>query len=1088
MRRITILAVCSILVLSIIFTNIIDETKNSDDFVDIDMKRLNEVNKEDEISAKLSLEPEEQERVSNIMKQGSKNVKFQTLEIEGLKDLEDALINIVIDSESLTPADRRGIPKLDTRATMVIGDQPAEQFTINSDNSLEHIGDIIIMGTGLVTVNGILNLTGNLLITQQGRFLVDNGEFRIKGDDTHILLNKAGSMVFQNYSLFHYQMTYLHQHALVMYDDSSVDITQSHVSHSGSSGTIIMYDNSSYTVFNSTYADWKTWYLHNDNYLKLENVYIGGDIVFYGGATMEFINTLGIMPWLYFGSGAFLDYSFPIDDPLAPVSASINNSTPGVSGIPWSFKATNCYSIAWGINPYPGSNVTVRDSELRMILFRFVGDSQMDIEGILVNNMSYSDLTFPIEDRTLRLINTSVNWWKVDIHEGFSLNATSIRFSEMVVAHNSTGYLYNSTCEGQTVHLGAQDDAFVHFKSGEVWSYTSVWGNATMILEDSLVDYRKGEYTYQTRNLAHGNSKLYCLNTSFGYESDPSESRPEALDNALVMNLKMNNQGVVNPKDTLELSGSAWIKTGPGSSVTFDRYDIRVAPEGSTDWTVIYSSSVQVKGGSLGEWDTTGISGGTYKVQLQLWVNNGPAVNPTDEYPLEKSVKIKNLAPMLEPSPPKRQVSLKENEMKNFSLQVADEYPESLIYNWSLNGSPIKDQNKNYYVFKTNFNSSGEYTLSVVVTDNGLEPLKSSWEWKINVLNVNRPPVIVSQEPASDLQIYESEDGVINFSVNAYDPDDDTLSYTWFVNSEEILGEADENFRFNYDFNSTGTNEIIVIVDDFEDEITAVWNLIIIDVNRPPVILTHTPENIYWINETYKGSIDFNIGCFDPDGDILYYSWFMNSTEQENELGSGYQFNFNYSSAGYYEITVLVNDSSEQISFTWQIEILNVNRKPVISSFYPSTHLTINDATNITFSVTGYDFDLDDELTYEWFINDALIEGEENSTISYSPNESENGTYIIRVDIIDSFGEKTAKEWQVTIIPSEKDLDIEDDKRDDDGAGELEDTSSVNRNLLIALLIILVVILIILFILTKSGKGAISTEPGHLTSDEELEE
>ncbi|MHA2054865.1 MAG: hypothetical protein ACW99F_14860, partial [Candidatus Hodarchaeales archaeon] len=114
MRRITILAVCSILVLSIIFTNIIDETKNSDDFVDIDMKRLNEVNKEDEIGAKLSLEPEEQERVSNIMKQGSKNVKFQTLEIEGLKDLEDALINIVIDSESLTPADRRGIPKLDT--------------------------------------------------------------------------------------------------------------------------------------------------------------------------------------------------------------------------------------------------------------------------------------------------------------------------------------------------------------------------------------------------------------------------------------------------------------------------------------------------------------------------------------------------------------------------------------------------------------------------------------------------------------------------------------------------------------------------------------------------------------------------------------------------------------------------------------------------------------------------------------------------------------------------------------------------------------------------------------------------------------
>jgi hypothetical protein len=944
------------------------------------------------------------------------------------------------------------------------------------------------MGTGLVTVNGILNLTGNLLITQQGRFLVDNGEFRIKGDDTHILLNKAGSMVFQNYSLFHYQMTYLHQHALVMYDDSSVDITQSHVSHSGSSGTIIMYDNSSYTVFNSTYADWKTWYLHNDNYLKLENVYIGGDIVFYGGATMEFINTLGIMPWLYFGSGAFLDYSFPIDDPLAPVSASINNSTPGVSGIPWSFKATNCYSIAWGINPYPGSNVTVRDSELRMILFRFVGDSQMDIEGILVNNMSYSDLTFPIEDRTLRLINTSVNWWKVDIHEGFSLNATSIRFSEMVVAHNSTGYLYNSTCEGQTVHLGAQDDAFVHFKSGEVWSYTSVWGNATMILEDSLVDYRKGEYTYQTRNLAHGNSKLYCLNTSFGYESDPSESRPEALDNALVMNLKMNNQGVVNPKDTLELSGSAWIKTGPGSSVTFDRYDIRVAPEGSSDWTVIYSSSVQVKGGSLGEWDTTGISGGTYKVQLQLWVNNGPSLNPTDEYPLVKTVKIKNNAPELEPSPSNRQVTLNENQWKNFSVQATDEYPESLIYSWSLNGVPINGQHNNFYLFKTNFNSSGTYRLSVNVTDNGLNPLTTSFEWKINVFNVNRPPVIVSLEPASDLQSYESEDGAIIFSVNAYDPDEDFLSYTWFINSERILDEADESYTFNYDYDSAGTYEIKVMVDDVEDEISVVWNVTLINVNRLPEILTHTPEEIYQIDETARDSLHFDIGCFDPDGDSLSYSWFVNSLEKDDESGSSFIFDFNYSSAGNYEITVLINDSSENVSFTWQLEILNVNREPVISSFYPSTNLTTSDATNITFNVTGHDFDINDELNYQWFINEELIEAEKNNTFTYSPVEGENGTLTIRVEIIDGFGDRITKEWQVTIIPSKQDVDIEDDMQDDDDVGVKEDKSLVKRILIVILMVSIIVIFIILLILIKGRRVPMSDKVPYPVSDYELEE
>ncbi|UCH90038.1 MAG: hypothetical protein JSV49_05185, partial [Thermoplasmata archaeon] len=573
MKRILIAAASFIILFNLIFSNSINtadnfkesniEKEDEGEEILIDSsrnvktieigKRENNDNFDFEIEAQWSLD--------NLQKSKANRLQYQEPDIASVKPLEERFEELDVNEYISNQKQGIGSRGSNIRANLIVGDTPGEIFTIGSGSSYNHNGNIIIIGSGQVQVNGILNLTGNLLISNQGKFVVDNGVFRIKGDDTHILANRNGNMKFQNYSLFHYEMTYLHQHALVLYDDAGIEIEQTHISHSGSSGTIIMYDNSYYTVLNSTYSDWKTWYLHDDNFLKLENVYIGGDIVFYGGATMEFINTMGIMPWLYFGSGAVVDYSFPIDDPLTPVSASINNSTPGISGIPWSFSAVNCYSIAWGINPYPGSNVTVRNSELKMILFRFVGDHQMDIEGVLVNNMSYSDLTFPIWDRTLRLVNTSVNWWKVDIHEGFRLNATSIRFSEMVVAHNSVGHLYNSTCEGQTVHLGAQEEAYVHFESGEVWSYTSVWANATMILRDSIVDYRKGEYTYQTRNLAHGNSRLYCLNTSFGYETAPSESEPEAMDNALVMYLTLDFPGAVKPRDVVEFSGSAWIKT-----------------------------------------------------------------------------------------------------------------------------------------------------------------------------------------------------------------------------------------------------------------------------------------------------------------------------------------------------------------------------------------------------------------------------------------------------------------------------------------------------------------------------------------------
>ena len=71
------------------------------------------------------------------------------------------------------------------------------------------------------------------------------------------------------------------------------------------------------------------------------------------------------------------------------------------------------------------------------------------------NNSHYSDLTVPVTDRHLRLLNTSVQWWKVDVIEGFDLTAADIVFSEMMVKEDSVAYLTNSICEGQTIHLGS---------------------------------------------------------------------------------------------------------------------------------------------------------------------------------------------------------------------------------------------------------------------------------------------------------------------------------------------------------------------------------------------------------------------------------------------------------------------------------------------------------------------------------------------------------------------------------------------------------------------------------------------------------
>jgi len=183
----------------------------------------------------------------------------------------------------------------------------------------------------------------------------------------------------------------------------------------------------------------------------------------------------------------------------------------------------------------------------------------------------------------------------------------------------------------------------VDFRDGEVWSYVSVWDNATMILRNSVVDYRKGQYTYQTRNIAHNNGRLYCLNTTFGYETDPSESEPEAVDAALTLFLKLDGPATAEPGQVVEIRGSAWIKTGPLSPVSFDSYELSVAPEDLTGWQTIEFSASPVNDGVLGTWDTSELQTGSYLVRLTIWVNeDAGAPNPTDEFPAEMVINLKN--------------------------------------------------------------------------------------------------------------------------------------------------------------------------------------------------------------------------------------------------------------------------------------------------------------------------------------------------------------------------------------------------------------------------------------------------------------
>ncbi len=526
-------------------------------------------------------------------------------------------------------------------ADIIVGDTPGETYTVPAGTVLEHTGNIAVIGTGSFVLQGQLRLTGHLYVTGSGAFTADGGTLHIQGNDTHILVDSDGRLAFRNGAALHYVQTYVGQHYLTAWGRGRIEMDNASVDCDGSSETIVVRENAAYAARDVSAPDWKTWYLYDSSTLSLENFTIGGDIVYYDRPAMTFVNCTGIMPWMHFDAGAVVDASFPApSSPADPVTRTIDGAQPGFSGIPWSLSIRNCTYVAWGINPYPGSSVTIRDSWLQMILFRFAGPGQQSIQGTFRNGSFCDDTTVPVADRTLRLVRTRVQWWKVDVMDGFQLAADSISFSEMMVFGASTARLTNSTCEGQTIHLGAVDQAYVEFERGEVWTYVSAWDDAVMVLRDSLVDFRKGAYRYQTRNIAHHRARLYALNTAFGYETDPSESEPEAQDEALAMFLFIDAPAAAAAGAAVEVRGSAWIKSGPSSPVLLSQWRLEAAPAGTSDWTLLRESSTSERDAVLKTWDTAGLAPGDYRLRLTLWTNGDTGNRPTHDYPAERAITL----------------------------------------------------------------------------------------------------------------------------------------------------------------------------------------------------------------------------------------------------------------------------------------------------------------------------------------------------------------------------------------------------------------------------------------------------------------
>ncbi|NQT35309.1 right-handed parallel beta-helix repeat-containing protein [bacterium] len=147
--------------------------------------------------------------------------------------------------------------------------------------------------------------------------------------------------------------------------------------------------------------------------------------------------------------------------------------------------------------------------------------------------------------------------------------------------------------------------------------------------------------------------------------------------------------------------------------------------------------------------------------------------------------------------------------------------------------------------------------------------------------NQNLPPVIIttSPEPFAELD----GDSTVEFSIYAEDPNGHDISYTWFVNDEEVGGGNIIDIHFN----RNGDYIVMALVDDgyYMGQVTHEWTFSGInmfapglDPELPGSFTLHTPyPNPF--NSTARFSIDagrvgiVNISIFDLNGRMVETIW-----------------------------------------------------------------------------------------------------------------------------------------------------------------------------------------------------------------------
>lgn len=353
-------------------------------------------------------------------------------------------------------------------------------------------------------------------------------------------------------------------------------------------------------------------------------------------------------------------------------------------------------------------------------------------------------------------------------------------------------------------------------------------------------------------------------------------------------------------------------------------------------------------------------------------------------------ISAQNVAPVLAAIGNK---SILEGANLGFTASASDTDGDTLTF--SASGLPAGagfNSSTGIFSWTPSSDQSGQYSVTVSVSD-GTASDSETIQITVADVVVNQAPVLAA---IGDKAVDEGATQYI--PVSATDPDGDSLTYSvGNLPSGASFDPASRMFSWPPTFEQAGVYTVTFTVSDGSLSDSEQITISVRDTNRTPVLNSIGTKTI-----GEGSSLSFTVSASDPDNDALTY--------RAEGLPTGAQFNpatrqFNWvpdyqdsENTRVYPVTFIVSDGVTDDSETVTVNVINVNRAPVLA-LIGSQALAEGDSFNLVIAASDPD---NNSLVYNASgLPDGAVFTPSTRSFSWIPGGEQAGTYQVSFSVTD---------------------------------------------------------------------------------------